>query len=172
VGTYNPIPYGLDATKEVRLRLDRIKYWLSVGAQPSDRVVSAARKEWSLPPMTRRLLASESPPAPHPPQLPLRRYQAYLLWRAGLLPAPPIPHTPTRWVPRAQLRELAKAAKSKAAFSTLAAGGAAAPAAARLLAVACAPRTLGVGLGGATSVRAAPCSFAGFARAPALFPLR
>jgi hypothetical protein len=37
----------------VRLRVDRIKYWLGVGAQPSDRV-------------------------------------AYLLWRAGLMPEPPI----------------------------------------------------------------------------------
>jgi small subunit ribosomal protein S16 len=37
----------------MRLEIDRIKYWLSVGAQPSDRV-------------------------------------AYLLWRTGLLPPPPI----------------------------------------------------------------------------------
>jgi hypothetical protein len=37
----------------VRLRVDRIKYWLGEGAQPSERV-------------------------------------AYLLWRAGLMPEPPI----------------------------------------------------------------------------------
>lgn len=135
VGHYDPIP-GKDGNKALGLNVERVKYWLAVGAQPSDRV-------------------------------------AYLLWRAGLLPAPPIPHTPTRWVPRAQLRELAKAAKNKASFSTVAAAGTAAAAAARL-AVACAPRTLGVGLGGVASARAAPCSFAGFARAPALFsaPLR
>lgn len=71
LGTYNPIPYGLDTTKEVRLRLDRIKYWLSVGAQPSDRV-------------------------------------NFLLWRAGLMPAPPIHFTPTQWVPKKVLREQAK----------------------------------------------------------------
>ncbi|KAI8816421.1 ribosomal protein S16 domain-containing protein [Fimicolochytrium jonesii] len=37
VGTYNPIP---DATgiKRMELNADRIKHWLGVGAQPSDRV--------------------------------------------------------------------------------------------------------------------------------------
>ncbi|CBK23278.2 Ribosomal protein S16 [Blastocystis hominis] len=35
VGTYNPIPLD-DGIKEVRLNVDRIKYWLSVGAQPSE----------------------------------------------------------------------------------------------------------------------------------------
>lgn len=166
MGTYNPIPYGLDATKEVRLRLDRIKYWLAVGAQPSDRVVSG-------PFVARRCRGAPAAAPPTAPAALSAAAQAYLLWRAGLLPAPPIPHTPTRWVPRAQLRELAKAAKNKASFSTVAAAGTAAAAAARL-AVACAPRTLGVGLGGVASARAAPCSFAGFARAPALYsaPLR
>jgi len=37
VGTYNPIA-AKDGTKEVRLNTQRIKYWLSVGAQPSERV--------------------------------------------------------------------------------------------------------------------------------------
>lgn len=84
LGTYNPIPYGLDATKEVRLRFDRIKYWLSVGAQPSDRV-------------------------------------SYLLWRAGMMPAPPIHYTPMRWVPKKVLREQAKK------FHTMSAARAALP---------------------------------------------
>ena len=57
LGTYNPLPYSLDSTKEVRLRVDRIKYWLGEGAQPSERV-------------------------------------AYLLWRAGLTPAPPVGFSP------------------------------------------------------------------------------
>ena len=38
LGSYDPIPFSLDGAKEVRLRVDRVKYWLSVGAQPSDRV--------------------------------------------------------------------------------------------------------------------------------------
>jgi small subunit ribosomal protein S16 len=37
VGTYNPIadPRGI---KHIELNLERIKYWLGVGAQPSERV--------------------------------------------------------------------------------------------------------------------------------------
>ena len=34
VGHYDPIP-GKDGNKHVGLNLERIKYWLSVGAQPS-----------------------------------------------------------------------------------------------------------------------------------------
>jgi small subunit ribosomal protein S16 len=37
VGTYNPIP-DKNGTKHIELNWDRIKYWLGVGAQPSDRV--------------------------------------------------------------------------------------------------------------------------------------
>lgn len=36
LGTYDPIAMQKDGVKEVRLRIDRIKYWLSVGAQPSE----------------------------------------------------------------------------------------------------------------------------------------
>lgn len=63
VGTYDPLPAQLDGAKECRLRVDRIKYWLGVGAQPSERV-------------------------------------SYLLWRAGLMPMPPIRYTPTKWITR------------------------------------------------------------------------
>jgi ribosomal protein S16 len=63
LGTYDPLPLRIDNTKEIRLHIDRIKYWLSVGAQPSDRV-------------------------------------AYLLWRAGLTPMPPIRFTPSKWAPK------------------------------------------------------------------------
>lgn len=38
MGTYDPLPYTLDGAKEVRMKVDRVKYWLSVGAQPSERV--------------------------------------------------------------------------------------------------------------------------------------
>ena len=37
LGTYDPIARE-DKVKEVRLNMDRIRYWLGVGAQPSDRV--------------------------------------------------------------------------------------------------------------------------------------
>ena len=38
VGTYNPL-LAKDSPERVKLDSDRIKHWLSVGAQPSDRVL-------------------------------------------------------------------------------------------------------------------------------------
>jgi small subunit ribosomal protein S16 len=38
VGTYNPLLPG-DSPERVKLDLDRIKHWLSKGAQPTDRVL-------------------------------------------------------------------------------------------------------------------------------------
>ncbi|GAX21108.1 small subunit ribosomal protein S16 [Fistulifera solaris] len=49
VGTYNPIA-NRDGVKEIRLKTDRLKYWLSVGAQPSDRVSWILGKFGILPP--------------------------------------------------------------------------------------------------------------------------
>ena len=37
VGTYNPIATQ-DQVKELRVNSERVRYWMSVGAQPSDRV--------------------------------------------------------------------------------------------------------------------------------------
>jgi len=52
LGTYNPI--AVNGIKEIRLKTDRIKYWLSVGAQPSDRVAWILGKFGVLPPPPRR----------------------------------------------------------------------------------------------------------------------
>lgn len=52
VGTYNPIANAAGA-KEIRLKTDRLKYWLSVGAQPSDRVAWILGKFGVLPPKPR-----------------------------------------------------------------------------------------------------------------------
>lgn len=49
VGTYNPIA-NRAGMKEIRLKEDRLKYWLSVGAQPSDRVAWVLGKFGILPP--------------------------------------------------------------------------------------------------------------------------
>ena len=49
VGTYNPIATR-GGTKEIRLKTDRLRYWLSVGAQPSDRVAWILGKFGVLPP--------------------------------------------------------------------------------------------------------------------------
>jgi small subunit ribosomal protein S16 len=79
LGTYDPIPFSLDGAKEVRLKVDRVKYWLSVGAQPSERV-------------------------------------AYLLWRGGLIEAPPAIHfSPNAWKPKKKNAERAVAALAKKA---------------------------------------------------------
>ena len=45
LGFYNPVAKGNE--EELRVNLDRVQYWVSVGAQPSDKVkrlVSRARK--------------------------------------------------------------------------------------------------------------------------------
>jgi small subunit ribosomal protein S16 len=46
LGFYNPVAKGNE--EELRLNLDRTQYWLSVGAQPTDKVkrlLSRARKQ-------------------------------------------------------------------------------------------------------------------------------
>ena len=42
LGYYDPLQ--LDESKQVRLKHDRIDYWLSVGAQPSDTVRSLIKR--------------------------------------------------------------------------------------------------------------------------------
>lgn len=60
IGTYNPIPAPLTAeqrkagakpVKEVHLDLNRSKYWLGVGAQPTDPVARLFRKFGLLDPV-------------------------------------------------------------------------------------------------------------------------
>mmetsp|Transcript_23870 Transcript_23870/g.32821 ORF Transcript_23870/g.32821 Transcript_23870/m.32821 type:complete len:106 (+) Transcript_23870:33-350(+) len=53
VGTYDPIPQR-DGNKHVALNILRIKYWLSVGAQPSDRVAKLLGQAGVLPPTPKR----------------------------------------------------------------------------------------------------------------------
>lgn len=53
LGTYNPVANAAGA-KEIRLKTDRLKYWLSVGAQPSDRVGWVLGKFGILPPAPRK----------------------------------------------------------------------------------------------------------------------
>lgn len=42
LGTYNPIEK--DESKELTLKIDRIDYWLSVGAQPTDTAAALIKK--------------------------------------------------------------------------------------------------------------------------------
>ena len=54
LGTYHPVP-SKDGVKELTLNSDRIKYWLSVGAQPSERVKWLLGKAEILPPAPYKL---------------------------------------------------------------------------------------------------------------------
>ncbi|KAJ3114043.1 hypothetical protein HDU96_002631 [Phlyctochytrium bullatum] len=49
VGTYNPVP-DRNGLKHVEMNWDRIKYWLGVGAQPTDRVAWLLSKAELMPP--------------------------------------------------------------------------------------------------------------------------
>lgn len=53
LGTYNPIA-NRHGMKEIRLKTDRLQYWLSVGAKPSDRVAWILGKFGILPPLPPR----------------------------------------------------------------------------------------------------------------------
>lgn len=75
IGTYDPLPSYKDGVKEVRMKVDRVKYWLSVGAQPSDVV-------------------------------------GFLLWKSGLMPAPPITPQTKKRIPRQQ-REFSTLARAQ-----------------------------------------------------------
>eukprot|EP00946_MAST-07B_sp_MAST-7B-sp1_P001585 g1585.t1 len=60
LGTYDPIPR--DGVKDVRLKVDRVQYWLSVGAQPSNTVGRLLGMSGILPDYPRRLANQESVP--------------------------------------------------------------------------------------------------------------
>lgn len=49
VGSYNPLP-SKDGVKEITANSDRIRYWVSVGAQPTSRVAWLFGKIGVLPP--------------------------------------------------------------------------------------------------------------------------
>uniref|UniRef100_A0A7S1U1H1 30S ribosomal protein S16 n=1 Tax=Phaeomonas parva TaxID=124430 RepID=A0A7S1U1H1_9STRA len=49
LGNYNPVPHKITGEKEVQLNADRIRYWLAVGAQPSDRVAWLLAKAGIMP---------------------------------------------------------------------------------------------------------------------------
>ncbi|XP_019197633.1 PREDICTED: 30S ribosomal protein S16-2, chloroplastic/mitochondrial-like isoform X1 [Ipomoea nil] len=49
LGYYNPLP-GQDGGKQMGLNFERVKYWLSVGAQPSDPVERLLFRAGLLPP--------------------------------------------------------------------------------------------------------------------------
>ncbi|WP_437186890.1 30S ribosomal protein S16 [Planctomicrobium sp. SH668] len=62
IGTYDPMVQ--DKSKRVTLKMDRVEHWVSVGAQPSERVATLIRKvkenDWG---------AIKSPPPMQAPQV-------------------------------------------------------------------------------------------------------
>jgi small subunit ribosomal protein S16 len=62
LGTYDPIASRLDGVKEIRVKVDRVKYWLSVGAQPSDTVARLLGHVGLLPPPPIRFQPKKSLP--------------------------------------------------------------------------------------------------------------
>lgn len=61
LGTYNPIACN-DGVKEIRYKSQRVKYWLSVGAKPSERVDWLLSKGGLLPPKPNRQSTLKSIP--------------------------------------------------------------------------------------------------------------
>ncbi|XP_062010697.1 small ribosomal subunit protein bS16m/bS16c-like [Rosa rugosa] len=61
LGYYNPLP-GQDGGKRMGLNFDRVKYWLSVGAQPSDPVQCLLFRAGLLPPTPMMAMARKGGP--------------------------------------------------------------------------------------------------------------
>ncbi|KAG0303826.1 hypothetical protein BGZ98_006229 [Dissophora globulifera] len=63
LGTYNPIP-DREGTKAVSLNFERAKYWISVGAKPSDSVARILAKADIIPPRPRPGMPNPAPSTP------------------------------------------------------------------------------------------------------------
>ncbi|MQM00048.1 hypothetical protein Taro_032774 [Colocasia esculenta] len=61
LGYYNPLP-GKDGGKRMGLNFDRVKYWLSVGAQPSEPVQRLLFRSGLLPPPPMLAMARKGGP--------------------------------------------------------------------------------------------------------------
>lgn len=61
LGTYNPLP-SKDGSKEITANSERVRYWLSCGAQPSDRVGWLFGKIGLLPPPPVRMSTKTAVP--------------------------------------------------------------------------------------------------------------
>lgn len=68
VGTYDPMVK--DKAQRVKLNMERIDYWLSVGATPSDRVATLLKKiktnDFGTAAPPPEMLAPKAPPPPEP----------------------------------------------------------------------------------------------------------
>ncbi|KAF9110604.1 37S ribosomal protein S16, mitochondrial [Mortierella sp. AM989] len=63
LGTFNPIP-DKEGVKAVTLNFERTKYWIGVGAKPSDSVARILAKADIIPPQPRPGMPNPSPSTP------------------------------------------------------------------------------------------------------------
>ena len=68
LGSYDPMVKNTD--ERVRLKPDRIKYWMSVGAQPSEKVTVLFKKYMAKFEEQAAAAAAAPPPAPEAPATP------------------------------------------------------------------------------------------------------
>src|SRR5437667_772195 len=90
VGTYDPKKGGMNST----LKLERIEYWISKGAQPSDTVRSLIKKNKNPEEAAKKMAAAEAKKAAKPKAAP--KTEAALAPAAEALAAPeaPAPEAP------------------------------------------------------------------------------
>src|SRR4029077_20187422 len=96
VGTYDPKKSGNNST----LKLDRVEYWISKGAQPSDTVRSLIKKNKNPEAAAKKAAAVEAKKAAKPKEPP--KVEA-----AALAPDPAAPHPATESAPAPPAAEAA-----------------------------------------------------------------
>ncbi|TFK57036.1 ribosomal protein S16 [Heliocybe sulcata] len=69
LGVYNPKPEAGEHYKTVQWSVDRIKYWLGVGALPSPSVVRLLTLGGIIPPDSKYHKSATKPPAPAEPPI-------------------------------------------------------------------------------------------------------
>jgi small subunit ribosomal protein S16 len=103
LGTYDPKKPGNNST----LKLDRVEYWISKGAQPSDTVRSLIKKNKNPEAAAKKAAAAEAKKAAKPKAAPKTEAAA-----TGEAPAPAEPAAPAATAPAAPAAEATPAAEA------------------------------------------------------------
>src|SRR6266699_3952436 len=90
VGTYDPKKAGQNST----LKLERVEYWISKGAQPSDTVRSLIKKNKNPEAAAKKAAAAEAKKAAKPKEAPKTEAAPAAEAPAPEAPAPAAPATP------------------------------------------------------------------------------
>ena len=97
VGTYDPKKRGMNST----LKLERIDYWISKGAQPSDTVRSLIKKNKNPEAAAKKMAAVEAKKAAAKPKAAPKTEAAPAAEPAPEAPAEPAPEAPAASAPEA-----------------------------------------------------------------------